>query len=421
MHTPSRPMGLPTAGPDQPQGLISDNSPPGGTHIGSGFAAPSRQPTSVHSFPVQFTGSGSEYFRIWIVNLLLMLVTLGLYYPWAKVRKLRYFYGHTEVAGHPLDFHGNPKQMLRGFLLMAALLFVYGLAGNVSDLAGGIAGLILAAVWPALLRASLQFRLAQTSWRGLRFAFRGSLRDAYLVFAGPMAAIAAAGIILAVALSGLGENQRPGGPQALALLLFVLVAVGVGPYLLWRLKAYQHNHYALGPWQTTFRATCGDVAKVFLSTAAVGFGSVVAFGAVVGLLAALIGGGGMAGMMAGLMMITPVVIIGMLIMQALYAAYFTAKMQNLVWTSTGNRQIRFKSHVPVWGLTKLMMKNTVLTGLTLGLYWPFAAVAMARLKLESVSVHTRQHPDDLVVAAQARYQDAAGDMAADLLGIDVGL
>ena len=67
-------------------------------------------------------------------------------------------------------------------LLMAALLLAYGLAGNVSETAGAIAGLILALVWPALLRASLQFRLAQTSWRGLRFSFRGSMKDAYMVF-----------------------------------------------------------------------------------------------------------------------------------------------------------------------------------------------------------------------------------------------
>lgn len=30
---------------------------------------------------VAFTGSGSEYFRIWIVNILLTLVTFGLYTP----------------------------------------------------------------------------------------------------------------------------------------------------------------------------------------------------------------------------------------------------------------------------------------------------------------------------------------------------
>ena len=48
---------------------------------------------------LEFTGSGSEYFRIWIVNLLLTLVTLGLYYPWAKVRRLRYFYAVPQRPG----------------------------------------------------------------------------------------------------------------------------------------------------------------------------------------------------------------------------------------------------------------------------------------------------------------------------------
>src|SRR5438445_6227587 len=93
-------------------------------------AAPAAPPLSAsgratHALPITFSGSGSEYFRIWIVNLLLTLVTLGLYYPWAKVRRLRYFYGNTAVGGDTLDFHGDPKRMLRGFLLVGALVLLY--------------------------------------------------------------------------------------------------------------------------------------------------------------------------------------------------------------------------------------------------------------------------------------------------------
>ena len=128
---------------------------------------------------MQFTGSGSEYFRIWIVNLLLMLVTLGVYYPWAKVRRLRYFYGSTEVGGAPLDFHGDPKKMLRGYVLTGTLVGLYSVAGNFSALAGLIAFVLLAALWPALFKSSMQFRLANTSWRGLRFRFKGSIGGAY--------------------------------------------------------------------------------------------------------------------------------------------------------------------------------------------------------------------------------------------------
>ncbi len=66
--------------------------------------APStRPPEQLH-----FTGTGAGYFGIWIVNLLLTIVTLGIYSAWAKVRRLQYFYRHTEIAGSSFDFHGSP-------------------------------------------------------------------------------------------------------------------------------------------------------------------------------------------------------------------------------------------------------------------------------------------------------------------------
>ncbi len=105
--------------------------------IGQHWTRPSRNGDEEPSvLPIEFGASGSEYFRIWIVNLLLTLVTVGLYYPWARVRKLRYFYGNTRVAGHAFDFHGNPWRMLRGYLLVGALLVLYSLAGRISPAAG---------------------------------------------------------------------------------------------------------------------------------------------------------------------------------------------------------------------------------------------------------------------------------------------
>ena len=42
-----------------------------------------------------------------------------------------------------------------------------------------IAALAVAALWPALFRASMRFRLANTSWRGMRFHFTGDMAGAY--------------------------------------------------------------------------------------------------------------------------------------------------------------------------------------------------------------------------------------------------
>ena len=51
------------------------------------------------TFPVEFSGSAREYFRIWIVNLCLTLLTAGIFSAWAKVRKKRYYYSHTTLMG----------------------------------------------------------------------------------------------------------------------------------------------------------------------------------------------------------------------------------------------------------------------------------------------------------------------------------
>ena len=60
----------------------------------------------------QFTGKGSEYFSIWIVNLLLSIVTLGIYSAWAKVRREQYFHRNTLLDEQPFDYTGNPRSIL---------------------------------------------------------------------------------------------------------------------------------------------------------------------------------------------------------------------------------------------------------------------------------------------------------------------
>ncbi|MDR3346857.1 MAG: DUF898 domain-containing protein, partial [Campylobacteraceae bacterium] len=38
----------------------------------------------------EFRGNATDFFAIWFVNLLLSLITLGIYSPWAKVRNNQY-------------------------------------------------------------------------------------------------------------------------------------------------------------------------------------------------------------------------------------------------------------------------------------------------------------------------------------------
>ena len=391
----------------------------------TGRAAPSGAEPLAHTLPITFSGSGSEYFRIWIVNLLLTLVTLGLYFPWAKVRRLRYFYGNTAVGGHTLDFHGDPWRMLRGLLLVGALLLLYSVAGKLSPTAGLIALLIVAGVWPALFRASQQFRMANTSWRGLRFRFNGELRGAYVAML-PLF-IPGALTLTAVLFTVCGAVGRARSAVEALAGLTALAATLLFPLFLWLLKKYQHDHYALGPIQTELRTGAGSFYGLALKT----FGVACLAGLVAMVVSTVVGGGGVlalaagsrrsAGAAAAAVAIVLAVIVAYAAVVLVIQPYLTSRFQNLVWGRTASPDIRFDSDLRFWPLLRLTLKNWLLMLVTLGLYWPFAKVALARLRLQAVTVHTRLAPDEWVGTLRQRADDATGDAAGDLFGIDIGL
>lgn len=383
---------------------------------------------------IEFTGSGSEYFRIWIVNLLLTALTLGLYHPWAAVRKRRYFYGNTVLEGHAFDFHGDPRRMLRGYLLVGLFFVLYGVAGQVSALAAGIAGVLLLALWPALFRASQRFRMANTSWRGMRFHFTGSLGGAYgamLPLLLPVLLIGAVGAMTAPASEEEAAAQAAAGAAA-AWPVFAAFALllAAGPWSLWRLKRYQHDHYALGAHQARLGAGPGAFYGLALKTIGVMLAVLAVIG-VLGVAAAFAlgwfafgdGGADAAPPRIGLAALLLPVLLSVAFYALLFATvqpYSMSRLQNLLWSSTSARPVlRIASRLRFRAAAWLGLKNFLLVLLTLGLYWPFAAVATARLRLQSVTV---QVATGRLLAAPARAtQDASGEAAGDLFGIDVGL
>ncbi|WP_457330610.1 YjgN family protein [Rhizobacter sp. P5_C2] len=415
---PAQSASIDSAGLDGVVSTLDATLPP--ATISSGFD----NSTLNERLPIRFTGSGSEYFRIWIVNLLLTLVTAGLYFPWAKVRRLRYFYGNTLVAGQPLGFHGDPKKMLRGYLLVALLGGLYSAAGSFSPVAGLVAFVIVALLWPALFKSSLQFRLANTSWRGLRFRFTGSVGGAYRAL---LPVFAPSAVLLVVLLAVPDPTHPPGwyGPAFGAVMGVTLLAM---PLLMWNLKKYQHDHYAFAQLQTELRAGPGAFYGLCLKSFGVwllsGLGvGLVLFGVFTVIGSSLAGwmrNRGGAGSVAVTVFSVVVILALTLLMQVFARPYFTSRFQNLLWSRTGNKHLRFKSELRFGPLLRTTLLNWLLMVVTLGLYWPFARVALTRLRLESVGIVSRTHLDALV--AQAGHEgDAAGDAAGDFFGIDVGL
>ncbi|MBX3529101.1 MAG: DUF898 family protein [Rhizobiaceae bacterium] len=145
-------------------------------------SAETRPAPSMRREPFTFTGTGREYFGIWIVNVLLTILTLGIYSAWAKVRRNRYFYGNTRLAGGSFDYHARPVRILIGRLIVLVVLLVYNAAVQFVPLVGGLIGVAFLFAVPWFVMRGLRFSARMTSYRNVRFDFSGGYWGAFLAY-----------------------------------------------------------------------------------------------------------------------------------------------------------------------------------------------------------------------------------------------
>ena len=152
---------------------------------------------SAKTTPVIFQGKASEYFGIWIVNLLLSLVTLGIYSAWAKVRRKKYFYNNTLIDNVGFDYHAKPISILKGRLIAVAFFIAYGMSASIHPFLPAVFLGIFFIILPWLVVRGSLFNARNTSHRGLRFDFVGTIGQAAKVFIGlPMLILPTLGLIM---------------------------------------------------------------------------------------------------------------------------------------------------------------------------------------------------------------------------------
>jgi len=132
--------------------------------------------------PFEFTGKAREFFGIWLSNLLLSILTLGIYSAWAKVRRRRFFLGHTLIGGHRFDYHADPKVILKGRAIVVSVLVVMSLVSELSTILSGTSLVLLMLALPWLANRSLRFNARMTSFRNVRFDFSGTYGKSLLAF-----------------------------------------------------------------------------------------------------------------------------------------------------------------------------------------------------------------------------------------------
>lgn len=394
----------------------------------------------ITAYRLRFSGSGGEYFRVWIVNLLLSIVTVGLYTPWARRRTARYFYDHTVIADSPLEFTAPLRKMVVSFILFALLYVAYKIAAETGqDTVVSLFIIATALLAPYIWGSAMRFRLASTRWRGLQLHFAARWKDVYLA-SWPIFLMAAMWIGITFGLDTLsadmatpparGQNIRPGPawPQVDAPMLG-LIAVGLVLSVLCIIRV-EFNYKSLlvlragiGKQRGRWKPLYSDFVRIWGTT-------IVVFLAGVALILALAFGAAYSAeslfrtvrgpaMFLLIFATIIVVFVALVLVSAPARAYREARMFRLIWSNVGLGQIaRFKCDLSHWAFVRLRIKNILITLLTLGFYRPFARVSEYRMKADAVTLHVKGGLDQLV-GELVRQQDALGDALADVAGLDI--
>ena len=339
-----------------------------------------------------FNGSASEYFGIWIVNILLTIVTLGIYSAWAKVRRRRYFYGNTELDGFTFDYHATGKQILIGRLIVFALFVLYNIFLTVLPLVGLLIFVAMIVLLPFMIARSLRFNARVTSYRNVRFDFNGRAGGAFKAFLlGSIVAGVSLGLLAPIAsrwtyryvINNLAYGDRPfatdvklGNLYRGALVPFLMVIGGllilipIGALLVFPMLAQiQDGTFAMS-----------DEQQVML----------------------LVGGFYLA-------------MIPLILLYVIAGLVYRITMRNIALSATTvDARHRLVSTVPRFGYAFVVITNLIVTILTLGLMRPWAAVREWRY----VAVNFGLIPDGDLSVAVAGVQQSGSAFSAEFLDVD---
>lgn len=144
-------------------------------------------PPAVGNRKLSFLGDGGTLFGIYLVNLLLTVVTFGVYHFWGKVKVRKYLYTQTRFEGDRFEFRGTGRELLIGWLKVALIVVLYIFLITLGRLAWPgfftpevvqlITMILMSVLIPVAMVGSRRYRLSRTSWREIRFSFRGKVKE----------------------------------------------------------------------------------------------------------------------------------------------------------------------------------------------------------------------------------------------------
>ncbi|MDM8565719.1 YjgN family protein [Candidatus Halobeggiatoa sp. HSG11] len=347
--------------------------------------------TEQQTFPFKFTGNGSEYFKIWIVNLILTILTLGIYSAWAKVRNKRYFYGNTTLDNAAFEYHATPMMILKGRLIAITALIIYALLSEFFPIVGIAFAVILTVFIPWAVWRSIQFNARMVSYRNVRFSFYGILKDAYkILLLIPFLPVIIGAVIASLVYFIWGEEGIGMLATILGITMFVFYLMF--PYVQKLLTSYYINNRQFGQGKFSAQLSAKKYYFIYLYLILATSLFIITLSIVVTVISIITGGFGNIGTMddsqiPGLIMGGIFLMyISFIIIGTWGTAYLEAKVKNYVFSSVQlDETLQFQSNIQVGKLFVIYITNILLIMFTLGLAYPWTVVRLKKYKIESTS------------------------------------
>ena len=144
---------------------------------------PPSSPSGSETRPVfLYDGRISELYGVFLLNLLLTIITFGVFRFWAITRLRRYLWSHMRFEGTRLTYTGKGKELFLGFLVAMVIFSIIGMTlGQAATMGGAARVVMLVLAYPAFMIlfgaahfSAQRYRLSRTEWRGIRGGMEGS-------------------------------------------------------------------------------------------------------------------------------------------------------------------------------------------------------------------------------------------------------
>lgn len=333
------------------------------------------------TYRFKFHGDAMEYFGIWIVNIALTIITLSLYAPWAKVRRLRYFYSNTEFFHRFFDFTGIPTKILIGRLIALGIWGVFAFISSV-DLIATLIGLVLIYLAvPWLIRATVRFTARNSKFSNSRFYFSGTTKRAYIEFF-----------------------------KALGIIIF---SFGIFmPVAIWIYKRYLIDHLYAGQLKFSLNNKWSDYMSAYYVPIFFFFGVMAV---VVPISIAVF----------GIAFSSPTFMGGLIALFYVLGLFFVgpliqARIFITTWNHTKLNNSQFQTDCNQWRFAWIVGTNWIVRILSLGLMSAWAAIRITKYQVESLSLHLIDDPNEMMNKAQQDH-NALGEELSDIFDIDISL